>query len=258
MQINPNKLNKRIQNTQKKQSESDSVFSNIKDVLSFRNVKNETVSIFTAYKNLKLDQLKDRKEPWWVELSDGLQIQGDIIRGLGITGTGLMASTIASGIGAIGVGAVGIKDFKKGIQEKDGWKAVEGTTALLASFSGTACVIGNTLKSHKPGGTAGIRITGIAESAGTVLGVAYGVGDVVLGSRELISGIKEKNKDSIVDGSLEIGIGSAYIMSSLGVIGGPVSAVALGGLYTTKLIYDYRDELAGLGKKILNKVKGEE
>jgi len=230
---------------------------NIKDVLTLRAVREETFDILNAYRNFKIEQTEGRKEPWWEEASNICQVQGDVIKGFGITGPAMMASTFVSGAGAIGMTALGVNILKEGLKEKDTWKTIEGTTALLAGTSGAAVTIENTLKAHSFASPALKSAAGVAEKAGAGLGVAFGVADMVLGGRELVEGIKEKNRDGIVDGSLEMGIGGAYIMSSLG-IGGPVTAGVLLGLFTSKLAYDYREELGNLGKKILNKIKGEE
>ncbi|MEQ8225620.1 MAG: hypothetical protein ABRQ37_25095 [Candidatus Eremiobacterota bacterium] len=236
-----------------KENQENSDF-NLKDVLSLRAVRDETVDILTAYKRFKIDQTEGRKEAWWEEAAGISQVQGDVVKGFGLTGPALMASTVVSGIGAAGMTVVGVNALKEGLKEKDTWKTIEGTTALLAGASGAAVTVENTLAVHNFGNPGLKSAAGVA---GSCLGVAFGVADMVLGGRELVCGIKEKNRDGIVDGSLEMGLGSIYVMSSLG-LGGPVMAGTLLGVFASKLAYDYREELAGVGKKILNKIKGEE
>ncbi len=252
------KLNNQTITPQKnsKESQEKSDF-NLKDVLSLRAVRDETVDILTAYKRFKIDQTEGRKEAWWEEVAGISQVQGDVIKGFGLTGPALMASTVVSGIGAVGMTSIGFNALKEGVKEKDTWKTIEGTTALLAGASGAAVTVENTLTVHNLGNPGLKSAAGVAGVAGSCLGVAFGVADMVLGGRELVCGIKEKNRDGIVDGSLEMGLGSIYVMSSLG-LGGPVMSGTLLGVFASKLVYDYREELASLGKKILNKIKGEE
>lgn len=257
MRIKQNLNNQTVKpqiNNKENQEKSD---FNFKDIITLRAVREETVDILSAYKHFKIDQTEGRKEPWWEEASAISQVQGDVIKGFGFTGPALMASTVMSGIGAVGMTAIGFNTLKEGLKEKDTWKSIEGTTALLAGSAGAAVTVENTLNIHNFANPVLKSAAGVAGKAGSCLGVAFGVADMVLGGRELVCGIKEKNRDGIVDGSLEIGLGSIYVMSSLGV-GGPVMAGTLLGVFASKLAYDYREELGNLGKKILNKIKGEE
>jgi hypothetical protein len=257
MIIKQNLNNQTVKLQTKNKENQEKLPFNLKDVITLTKARKETFDILNAYRTFKIEQTEGRKEPWWVEASNVCQVQGDVIKGFGITGPAVMASTVVSGAGAIGMTALGVSTLKEGLKEKDTWKSIEGTTALLAGTSGAAVTIENTLKMHNFANPALKTVAGVAEKAGAGLGVAFGIADMVLGGRELVAGIKEKNRDGIVDGSLEMGIGGAYIMSSLG-IGGPVTAGALLGLFASKLAYDYREEIGNLGKKILDKIKGDD
>jgi len=225
-----------------------------KDVFSFKFIMNETAEVLEKYKNLRVERTRGTDEPWWIEVSDAFQTQGDIVKCLGITGKGLMASTIFSGIGAVGIGAIGVKEIKEGIKDKDLLKTFGGSAAIMASISGGADFISGGLKYHGIGGATGVAAGNIMGKVSSGFGVAYGTAAVALGGIELVKGVKEKNRDKIVNGSLETGIGAAFAASSLG-IGGTGTAIALGTLYGSKLIYNYREEIGQTAKNIAKKFK---
>ena len=164
------------------------------------------------------------------------------------------ASVIGSGLGSIGLGAFGAMELKEGLSSKDTLKVIGGTSAILAGAASGADFLGNIIEGHGLFGTNGHAISGLAETSAKVFGIAHGTIDVALGGREVIHGIKEKNRDKIIDGSLDIGIGSTMVMGALGIGGAPM-AVALGGLFVTKLAYNHRNVIKETGKEILEKMK---
>jgi hypothetical protein len=167
-----------------------------------------------------------------------------------------MASTIGSGIGAIGLGALGVMEIKEGMEKKDKLKVIGGASAILAGVASGSDVILNTVDGHNLFGSTGKTISGVAGTAAKVFGIAHGTIDVALGARQIYNGIKSKNSEEIVEGSFNIGIGSTMIMGTLG-IGGPMSAVALGGLFLAKVGYDHREVIAEVGKKVADKIKND-
>ncbi|HPZ09115.1 MAG TPA: hypothetical protein PL110_13480, partial [Candidatus Eremiobacteraeota bacterium] len=175
--------------------------------------------------------------------------------GLGLTGKALMGSTILTGASAVGLGVHGVMELKEGIKNNDKLKALGGGSTLLAAGESGAEFLANTIEGLELFGSVGTGISQSLEFTARVLGIAHGTIDIILGSKEIIDGIREKHTDAVVNGSFEIGIGSTMIMSGLG-IGGPVTAVALGTLFAGKIAYNYREEIAEAGKKIADKIKG--
>jgi len=235
----------------KKKKETEVPFD-IKDILLLGPVGKGTVNFLKSYRNLKIEQTQEKTEPWWAEVADAAHIQGDVVHGLGLHGKIAMASTIGSGLGAIGLGILGTMELKEGIKEKDTLKAIGGGSALLAgAASGTDFLIA-AAESHGYLSGAGAGFVHIAEPAAQVFAVTHGAINIAMGGRELIHGIKEKKTEAIIDGSLEIGIGSTMIMTALG-YGGIYAPIALGTLFTAKLAYDHREGIAKLGKKLTGK-----
>lgn len=232
--------------------------NNIKDEVYITDKKSGKVSskvgnVLKRYKELKQEQNKGNL-PWWGELADVCHVQADIVEGLGMTGAIHGASIIGSGIGAIGLGSLGVTEIKKGLLEKDNLKVIGGTSAILAGAASGADFIGNMIEGHGLLGAKGTAISGITGTAAQVFGVAHGTIDIALGGRQVIKGIKEKNRDSIIKGGLDIGIGSTMIMGSAGIGGAPM-VFALGGLFVTQLAYTHRNVIAEAGKEILDKIK---
>ncbi len=210
--------------------------------------------ILKGYKELKEHQTEDKEQPWWGEFADFCHVQADVVEGVGMTGAIHGFSVIGSGLGAIGLGTLGAMELKEGLSKKDTLKVIGGTSAILAGSASGADFLGNMIEGHGLLGTKGHAISGIAETSAKVFGIAHGTIDVALGGREIIHGIKEKNRDKIIDGSLDVGIGSTMVMGALGIGGAPM-AVALGGLFITKLAYNHRNVIREAGKEILEKIK---
>ena len=208
-------------------------------------------NLLKRYKHVKEEQCKE-KEPWWEEVADAAHIQGDVVHGLHFGGKIAMVSTLGSGLGAVGLGTIGFMEMKEGIKEKDSLKIIGGGSAILAGASSGADFILGGIEAHGLFGTTGIAMAGSLETAGKICGITHGTIDVATGGREIIKGIKNKNKEEIIDGSLEIGIGSTMIMSALGV-GGTAAPIALGAIFTAKLAYDHRESIAKFGKKLTGK-----
>ncbi|MEQ8225619.1 MAG: hypothetical protein ABRQ37_25090 [Candidatus Eremiobacterota bacterium] len=210
--------------------------------------------VLKGYKELKEHQTEDKEQPWWGEFADFCHVQADVVEGIGMKGALHGASVIGSGLGSIGLGAFGAMELKEGLSSKDTLKVIGGTSAILAGAASGADFLGNIIEGHGLFGTNGHAISGLAETSAKVFGIAHGTIDVALGGREVIHGIKEKNRDKIIDGSLDIGIGSTMVMGALGIGGAPM-AVALGGLFVTKLAYNHRNVIKETGKEILEKMK---
>lgn len=210
--------------------------------------------ILKGYKELKEHQTEDKEQPWWGEFADFCHVQADVVEGAGMAGAVHGVSVIGSGIGAIGLGALGVMELKEGLSKKDTLKVIGGTSAICAGAASGADFLGNMIEGHGLLGTKGHAISGMAETSAKVFGIAHGTIDVALGGREVIHGIKEKNRDKIIDGALDIGIGSTMVMGALGIGGAPM-AVALGGFFVTKLAYNHRDVIGEAGKEILEKMR---
>jgi len=260
MIIKSNKLSK-IQTVQpqNKQEVNEIKTSDIKDEVHVGHNLPEMVllkseDILKCYKELKEHQTEDKEQPWWGEFADFCHVQADVVEGVGMTGAVHGVSVIGSGLGAIGLGALGAMELKEGLSKKDTLKVIGGTSAICAGAASGADFLGNIIEGHGLLGTKGHAISGMAETSAKVFGIAHGTIDVALGGREVIHGIKEKNRDKIIDGALDIGIGSTMVMGALGIGGAPM-AVALGGFFVTKLAYNHRDVIGEAGKEILEKMR---
>jgi len=238
----------------KKNEKNVSEDNDIKDTVSIGSPTSDAIGFLRNYKELKKEHTEVTEEPWWGEVADFCHIQGDVVAGLASSKPLLMASTIGSGIGAIGLGILGGMEIKEGLEKNDKLKVVGGTSAVLAGIASGADFVLNSVEGHHLFGNSGRNIAGIAETATKVFGIAHGTIDIGLGARQIYKGIKNKEREEVVEGGFNIAIGSTMIMGTLG-IGGPISAVALGGLFLAKVSYDHRELIGEAGKKIADKIK---
>lgn len=230
--------------------------NDIKDTVSIGSSTSDAISFLRNYKELKKEHTDVTEEPWWGEVADFCHIQGDVVAGLSSSKPLLMASTIGSGIGAIGLGILGGMEIKEGLEKNDKLKVVGGTSAILAGVASGADFVVKSVEGHELFGNSGKSIAGVAETSAKIFGLAHGTIDIGLGARQVYNGIRSKESEQIVEGSFNIGIGSTMIMTTLG-IGGPMSAVALGGLFLAKVGYDHREVIVEVGKKIADKIKND-
>lgn len=221
----------------------------ITDKTSFDSVDSGFDRMIKSYKELRTDHIKNKEEPWWEEMADTCHIQGDVVYGLTSSGKALMASSGLSALGAVGLSYFGARELKEGLEGKDKLKVISGSSALLAGAASGADAIASTLKLTGVMGGTGAAIAGVAGTAGLIFSVTHGSIDVGLGVREIIQGAKEKDRDKIIDGALEIGIGSSMIMCAAR-LGGTVAPIALGALFATKLAYNYRKEIGKTYRKV--------
>lgn len=240
-----------------KESDSIDIEQTIKDIVTLGPLRKGASNLILNYRDYKIEQTKTKEEPWWTEMADAFLIQGDIAHGLNASGKALFASGGLACIGAVALTAMGTKEIKEGLKEKDKIKVLGGTSAILAGASSGADVLSSAVKGFELFGQSGKAIAAGSEMTGKVLAVAFGGIDMFLGTRELIHGIKEKNKEKIIDGSLEAGIGGAMIVTAAG-LGGVYAPLTMGGLFVIKLAYDNREAISNAGKKLALKIKGED
>jgi hypothetical protein len=201
---------------------------------------------------------KEAKKPHWIkDMFDFFNLQSDILAGFKVMGKNLAASAIGSGIAMIGLGIIGSLDIKEGLEEENKLKVAKGVSALVGSGASLGDFGVNLIDGLGLTGSNVNLISGISDKVATGLGAASGAFDMALGSINLVNGIKEKDKDKIVDSSLDIGLGGISILASFN-IGGSITAAVLMGLFTAKAGYNYRENFAVLFRKISDKIKDEE
>lgn len=139
----------------------------------------------------------------------------------------------------------GLAKFGKATKDKDGYKAATGTRSLVA---GTRKAMKGTVISAA--GVTGGALATTSKVARSILmpqlrKVAAGL-NIGIGARNLIKGIKEKDKKSMVSGALDIGYGVATMAAVL--CGGPVLSTACTALLVTR-------QTIALGKKAARFIK---
>ena len=187
-------------------------------------------------------------------IMDFLGGQADVLFGFKVMGKALAASAMASGIASVGLGVIGAIDIKDGCKEKDNIKVIKGVAGLMGSGAALGDCGVNLINGFELKGPGVRRISGVADKLATGLGLAGGVIDLILGGREVIQGIKEKDQNKKVNGALDMGRGTASILASLN-IGGPLTAAALIGFFTAKVSYSYREIFKETGTKLFDKIR---
>ncbi len=162
---------------------------------------------------------------------------------IGSTAGTVMLHTITgiSAIGAAGLIAHGINEIKA--NHKAG--AASAFVAASASANDAAAGI---IRATGIFGPTGLAIAETASTCAGVLGYVHGILEIGLGSIEAAEGIKEKDKNKIVNGSLKAAIGGTLISAIA--TGSVIPAVAVLTLIGTKLAYNHKDKISKAGKKI--------
>ncbi|MBQ7529869.1 hypothetical protein IJT10_08250 [bacterium] len=139
----------------------------------------------------------------------------------------------------------GLVKIGKATKDKEGYKAATGTRSVVAG----------TRKAMKGAVISAAGVTGGALASASKVArsvvmpqlrkVAAGL-NIGIGVRNIIKGIKEKDKKSIVSGALDIGYGTATMAAVL--FGGPVLSAACTGLLVAK-------QTVAVGKKAARFIK---
>ena len=151
------------------------------------------------------------------------------------------AMEVASGVlGAAsgGLGAVmiyfGLKDVKKGIKEKDVEHGLEGVGNVAVGARSVAA--GTILASHAVHAPVLAEIAGVAKSTLGPLGVIHGGIDAGLGVKDIVVGVRDGDRDQVIKGGLNVGMGSALIATAaLGA--GPIGLAVAGGFLVGKVAH---------------------
>jgi len=146
----------------------------------------------------------------------------------------------AAGIGAVGLIANSVREFKEG-------NNVAGTSSLVGGLGSAGEAVAGTLHATHAFGATGAAIAGVASTAAGVLGGVHGAIEIGRGAKEIYDGIKEHDKDKIVSGALQVGVGGALIGAV--VTGGVLPAVAAVVLVGAKIAYNNKEKIAELGHK---------
>lgn len=146
----------------------------------------------------------------------------------------------AAGIGAVGLIANSVREFKEG-------NKVAGTSSLAGGLGSAGEAVAGTLHATHAFGATGAAIAGVASTVAGVLGGVHGAIEIGRGAKEIYDGIKEHDKDKIVSGALQIGVGGALIGAV--VTGGVLPAVAAVVMVGAKIAYNNKEKIAELGHK---------
>lgn len=151
----------------------------------------------------------------------------------------LVGGVVGNGLVGVGMTALGIDQIAQGVHEKSALEVVEGVgTTLLGARSGLAALAagGESLGWH--------HATSLVEGAHGLLeplGIAHGAIEVGVGGYTLSKGIREGDRDTIVEGIMGIGLGSSVVAASMG--GGLPAVVAAAAFLTGKTIYSQHDQI---------------
>ncbi len=146
----------------------------------------------------------------------------------------------AAGVGAVGLIANSVREFKEG-------NNVAGTSSLVGGLGSAGEAVAGTLHATHAFGATGAAIAGVASTAAGVLGGVHGAIEIGRGAKEIYDGIKEHDKDKIVSGALQVGVGGALIGAV--VTGGVLPAVAAVVMVGAKIAYNNKEKIAELGHK---------
>ena len=145
-----------------------------------------------------------------------------------------------TGIGAVGLGYTSIRDLRRA---KTAEKRIEAAHGLAWSMQGLTG-LGHALQSK----AAWLKPTS------QVLGVAGGTLQVGIGLHRLVSGIKERSRERIVLGALDMGGGVCWAASACAL----ATPWTLGGfvaLTTVRMGYEHRDKIKAAAGRLKNKIK---
>ena len=184
---------------------------------------------------------------------EAIHIGAEVLETLEAAGALAMAGTVGAAASGVFFGIEGVKDLKKAVKEKNVTEGIEAGAHL--SLAGEAA-IGVTAEVAELGAASGILGHSVAaalsspilHAVGAGLGVAHGAGEVILGGKDIVEGVKEKNRFKILEGALTSAIGVAVGAIALG--GGAPVGIALATVFTGKMILK-----TAFGKKLKSKME---
>jgi len=168
-----------------------------------------------------------------------IQTGSDIIAESGMKGKIGIAAGAGTAISGVFFAIKGAKDLKDAIEKKDAMaglgaagelglagSAAISTAQMLTTLTGTSRYINPAV--------ATLINSPVAVSIGNSLGLIFASTELLAGGKLLHEGFMHKNKEKIILGALNLGIGASA--AALFTVGGVIPAVALGALSLAELI----------------------
>ncbi len=184
---------------------------------------------------------------------EAIHVGAEVLEALEVGGLLAVAGTVGSLASGVFFGIEGAHDLKKAVKEKDVMGGIEagahlavageaglGVTAELAETAAVSGIIGHSV--------AAALSSPLLHVLGTSLGVAHGVGEVIVGAKDVIDGKKEHDKFKMLEGGLKAGLGVAVGAIALG--GGAPMGIALAVLFGAKMLLKTKH-----GKHLKHQVK---
>ena len=184
---------------------------------------------------------------------EAIHVGAEVLEALEVGGLLAVAGTVGSAASGIFFGIEGAHDLKLAVKEKDVMGGIEagahlaiageaglGVTAELAETAAVSGILGHSV--------AAALSSPVLHVLGAGLGVAHGVGEVIVGTKDIIEGKKEHDKFKMLEGGLNAGLGVAVGAIALG--GGAPMGIALAALFGAKMLLKTKH-----GKHIKHQVK---
>lgn len=184
---------------------------------------------------------------------EAIHVGAEVLETLEVGGLLAVAGTVGALASGVFFGIEGAHDLKKAVKEKDVIGGIEagahlaiageaglGVTAELAETATVSGILGHSV--------AAALSSPIVQVLGASLGVAHGVGEVIVGAKEIIDGKKEHDKFRMLEGGLKAGLGIAVGAIALG--GGAPMGIALATLFGAKMLLKTKH-----GKHIKHQIK---
>ena len=145
-----------------------------------------------------------------------------------------------TGIGSVGLGYYSIRDLRRAKTTEKRIEAAHGLAWSMQGLTGLGYALQSKAAWLKP--------------TSQVLGVAGGSLQAGIGAFRMVTGIREKSREKIVLGALDIGGGACWAASACAL----ATPWTLGGfiaLTTVRMGYEHRDAIRSAARKLTDRVK---
>lgn len=184
---------------------------------------------------------------------EAIHVGAEVLEALEVGGLLAVAGTVGAVTSGVFFGIEGAHDLKKAVKEKDVMGGIEAGAHLAVAGEaglGVTAELAETAAASKLLGTSvcAALSSPLVQVLGTGLGVAHGVGEVIVGAKDIIEGKKEHDKFKMLEGGLKAALGVAVGAIALG--GGAPAGIALASIFGLKMLMKTKH-----GKQVKHHIK---